>query len=1216
MTSGPFYHGEVVPPEYTAFVQPHVDSFDYFVDEGMDLAVSCMEPIEIQNPITKTVSSFWFEEPSLSKPIKEDAGANYDPRLLPRECREAGTTYKGPFTIRFCWSSSDGASGSILKRLGALPIMTRSSACHLNGMSRSQLVDVKEEANEMGGYFICNGLERIIRCLVQQRRHYVMALRRGAYQKRGANYTPIGTLVRCVRPDQSSATVRCHYLKDGTVNFAFTLRRAEFFIPVGVLLKCFLETSDRELYNKIMAGASSGSGHAAFVSERAELLLQQAAKLGLKTRVQCLEYLGSHFRIILELPSRMTDLQVGQHLLRQFVFIHLDHAADKMQLLLHMLHKLYALANSACCEDNPDALTHHELLLPGHLLVKFLREKLEDCLNTFKELVAKDLERAPERVNLQDEAEIKKYSEKMPDVGKKFEYLLNTGNLVSRSGLDLSQASGFTVVAEKLNFFRYLSHFRSVHRGAYFAELRTTTVRKLLPESWGFFCPVHTPDGAPCGLLNHFTAACKIVTHGPDSPDETEAAMMQVLSSLGMIPSAPAMVPPAPPAYIPVLLDGKVVGCIRSSAAALMVSRLRAIKAAVLAISSGQEDVGCEEDGMGEEFSLGPGDERIPAHLEIAHIPYEQGGPYPGVFMFTQAARMVRPVKQVGGTEVVELVGTLEQNSMHIACPDGGHNGSPGLKFTHSEMHAGAMLSVVASMTPFSDYNQSPRNMYQCQMAKQTMGTPLQALTHRTDTKLYRLQTPQAPIARTAKYSQYHMNEYPNGTNAVVAVLAHTGYDMEDAMILNKSAVDRGLAHALLYKTEMIDLRDEKGKKSVLEAEPHDARSRVQPFVRPVGAFGQRLPQNVPSDPSSTAVLDMPRLDPKSDNKEYDHIGPDGLPHVGAVVWPAQNVYHTKDTITGRYHAHKLKGEEIGYVDQVTLVGTKDGKGNLRQRANIKMRYNRNPVIGDKFASRHGQKGVLSIKWPDVDMPFSASTGMRPDLIINPHAFPSRMTIGMLVESLASKAGALRGEFVDATPFQRCDGKPGNPAEEYGKHLEKLGFARHGQETMISGLTGEEMPCDIFVGLVYYQRLRHMVSDKFQVRSIGPNNQLTKQPIKGRKFGGGIRLGEMERDSLLAHGAAYILHDRLHSCSDYHVMDVCAKCGSLVAPLNMPHAAASVTQGMMIASDGRSGTARVICPVCDNSSKHIERVAMPYVFKYLATELAAMNIKVCLEVGQ
>jgi len=342
----------------------------------------------------------------------------------------------------------------ISKRLGQVPIMVKSKNCYLRHLKRSELVRRKEESTEFGGYFICNGIERIIRMLVQTRRHYILALRRGAYHKRGPSFTEMATLIRCVLPDESSLTNRCHYLADGTAVFALTIRRAEYFIPAGILLKCFLEVSDKEIYEKIVGSAAEGSGHSAFLAERAELLLRQASRYGLHTRVQCIEYLGSLFRVALDLPNRMTDMQVGDHLLRTQLFIHLDSPGDKLQLAYQMLLKLYALVDGQCCEDNPDALTHHEVLLPGHLLLKCMREQLETCLDGLRQQVARDLERAPEVVNLMDEIYIKKAVERWPDVGQKFEYLLNTGNMISRSGLDLSQTTGFTVVAEKLNFYR------------------------------------------------------------------------------------------------------------------------------------------------------------------------------------------------------------------------------------------------------------------------------------------------------------------------------------------------------------------------------------------------------------------------------------------------------------------------------------------------------------------------------------------------------------------------------------------------------------------------------------------------------------------------------------------------------------------------------------------------------------------------------------------
>ena len=276
-------------------------------------------------------------------------------------------------------------------------------------------------------------------------------------------------------------------------------------------------------------------------------------------------------------------------------------------------------------------------------------------------------------------------------------------------------------------------------------------------------------------------------------------------------------------------------------------------------------------------------------------------------------------------------------------------------------------------------------------------------------------------------------------------------------------------------------------------------------------------------------------------------------------------------------------------------------------------------------------------------MPFSESTGMRPDLIINPHAFPSRMTIGMLIESMAGKAGAMDGKFYDYTPFAACDVADGirqsdeegedalsyrDPADIAADKLASLGFARGGKETFISGHNGAVLEADIFVGIVYYQRLRHMVSDKYQVRSVGAVNPLTRQPIKGRKVGGGIRFGEMERDALLSHGCAYLLHDRLHTSSDYHVAEVCSLCGGLlgthaVRPTSVAGAAAagaalggaaSVASLVVASADAAAGQRALTCRTC-STGRGVVRVAMPYVFRYLAAELAAMNIKLTLVVG-
>ncbi|CAL9027387.1 unnamed protein product [Prunus brigantina] len=392
-------------------------------------------------------------------------------------------------------------------------------------------------------------------------------------------------------------------------------------------------------------------------------------------------------------------------------------------------------------------------------------------------------------------------------------------------------------------------------------------------------------------------------------------------------------------------------------------------------------------------------------------------------------------------------------------------------------------------------------------MAKQTMAFSLQALRYRADQKLYHLQTPQSPIVRTSAYKKYCMDECPTGTNAIIGVFHHmkSRYDMEDAMILNKSSVESGMFHGQIYQTETVDLSDQKSR----------------------------------SDGSRKYFRE-------SNIESYRSIDSDGLPCVGQfsihTIKPDEEYYSIYNEVNNEQHAVKQKGSEDVIVDYVTIDGKKHLQNHPQKHMFLLSGFPLlcpfcvagNPVIGDKFSSRHGQKGVCSQLWPDIDMPFSEVTGMRPDLIINPHAFPSRMAIGMLLESIAAK-----------------------------------------------------------------------------VHSTGMVDQITSQPIKGRKRGGGICFGEIERDSLLAHGAAYLLHNRLHTCSDYHIAAVCSTCGSILTPsvIKPEKRVARAVKGLPPVR-----APKVFCHASD-TNKGMETVAMPYVFKYLAAELAAMSIKMTLQLS-
>ncbi|KAK4379648.1 hypothetical protein RND71_001510 [Anisodus tanguticus] len=1267
----------------------HIESFDHMVDNGLEIMLLNIKPVEcflhgIKFQIFEVALAvfligigmriLWFGKPEIFPPQKERASKTMHDALYPFECRQAKLSYTGKFLVDICFQYGDGAVIREKFNFGQFPIMLKSKLCHLRAADDSKmLIAHKEEPSEMGGYFVLKGLERVIRLIILPKRNYPMSMARNSFRDRREGYSDKAVVIRCVREDQSAVSLKLYYLNNGSARLGFWIQGREYLLPVGIILKidpamlvysanfltafirpqALVDTTDHEMYVNLTCCYNEecdrvkGAVGTQLVGERAKIILDEVQALSLFTRAQCLQHIGQHFQPVMTGMQNDSYKTVADAVLRDYIFVHLDNNHDKFNLLIFMLQKLFSLVDQTSVLDNPDSLQNQEVLLPGHLITIYLKEKLQDWLLRLQRLLQEETDGENKKFELSSLADVKKTIEKHgpKQMGLAIENMLKTGRLVTQSGLDLQQRAGMTVMAERLNFLRFLSHFRAVHRGASFAGLRTTSVRKLLPESWGFLCPVHTPDGEPCGLLNHMTAACRITSYYDlkgNAKDffKIRMSILNVLIAIGMTPSSPKLVQAGPPEVLSVLLDGRIVGSMPSDLVEKAVAHLRRLK-------------------LSSTLS-------IPVDLEVGYIPLSMNGAYPGLYLFTSPSRFVRPVRSISAPAEegndLELIGPFEQVYMEISCPDGGDGGRKNLfPATHREIHPTNILSVVGNLTPWSDHNQSPRNMYQCQMGKQTMGFSSQALNCRADQKLYHLQcsvdymenlvlesallcsfscgrdveaegqeinyalnyvifeidahvlapasgdlnlrtyvdsslafellfypfplvfysgkngslqTPQTPIARTKAYEKYCVDDYPLGTNAIVAVLAYSGYDMEDAMVLNKSSVDRGLCHGHIYQTETIDLTEQSAKSD----------------------RAQRLFRRSILDKSSHQLIDS-----------------DGLPYVGQRINPNEPYCTIYNEITSQTTSMKLKGSEPVVVDYVAV----DVKNKTHlQKANIRFRKSRNPVIGDKFSSRHGQKGVCSQLWPDIDMPFSGVTGMRPDLIINPHAFPSRMTIAMLLESIAAKGGALHGKFVDATPFSNTmkegESESSSLVDELGSMLAACGFNYHGVELLYSGVYGTELTCEIFIGPVYYQRLRHMVSDKFQVRSTGTVDQVTRQPIKGRKRGGGVRFGEMERDSLLAHGAAYLLHDRLHTSSDHHIADVCSECGSvLTSSLIQPPKRA--VQEMVGLPPGREPK-KVTCLAC-RSSKGMETVAMPYVFKYLAAELAAMNIKMTLKLS-
>lgn len=508
-----------------------------------------------------------------------------------------------------------------------------------------------------------------------------MAINRPSFQNRGPGYTPYGIILRAVRPDETSQTNVLHYLNDGNMTFRFSWRKNEYLVPVMMILKALVETNDREIFEGLVGPAGSKSTENTFLTARIELLLRTYKSYNLYSKSDTRAFLGEKFRVVLGVPDTMTNYEVGTEFLRRVVLVHLGNVDvteeqdnEKYKLLLFMIRKLYALVAGECAVDNPDALQNQEILLGGFLYGQILKERLDEFLSVNVRASLRDYLRRNPSVPFTSEDFRKEFPNNIfrkanENLGNALEYFLSTGNLQSQSGLDLQQTSGFTVIAEKLNFLRFISHFRMVHRGAFFAQLKTTAVRKLLPESWGFMCPVHTPDGAPCGLLNHLAHRCVILTSGIDV-----SHIATLAAELGVVDVSSA----STDENVVVMLDGKILGFCTPKESVRIADCLRYWKV--------------------------EGTHGVPLQLEIGYVPPSRDGSYPGIYMTSTPARMLRPVKYLP-LQKEDWVGPYEQPYMTIAVvPEEIESG----KTTHVEFDPTNMLSILANMTPFSNFNQSP----------------------------------------------------------------------------------------------------------------------------------------------------------------------------------------------------------------------------------------------------------------------------------------------------------------------------------------------------------------------------------------------------------------------------------------------------------------------------------------------------------------------------
>ena len=503
---------------------------------------------------------------------------------------------------------------------------------------------------------------------------------------------------------------------------------------------------------------------------------------------------------------------------------------------------------------------------------------------------------------------------------------------------------------------------------------------------------------------------------------------------------------------------------------------------------------------------------------------------------------------------VIEYIDPEEQRFSMIATKPKNiveTNGNNIYKYTHCEIHPSTIFGVVASCIPYPDHNQSPRNTYQCAQAKQAMGVYATNFNERMDKTAYVLTYPTRPLVDTRVMNLIKLNEIPSGCNINVAIMTHTGYNQEDSLLVNKGSIDRGLLQITISHTEKDEDKQKINGDEEIRCKPDPSKTKGMKFgnYNKVNSKGL-VPENTLIENRDIIIA---KVTPIKENRND----------------------HTK-VIKYEDGSKQYRTVEETYIDKNYI----DKNGDGYSFAKVRLRTLRRPVIGDKFSSRHGQKGTVGNIIPEEDMPFTKE-GIRPDIIINPHAIPSRMTIGQLKETLLGKVLIELGLFGDGTSFGDLD------VSTISQKLLELGYEAHGNEMMYNGLTGQQIECSVFMGPVFYQRLKHMVNDKQHSRSIGLMVNLTRQPAEGRSRDGGLRFGEMERDCMVSHGASRFTRGRMYDVSDKYSVHVCNKCGLIASYNDKLHIH--------------------MCRTCDNRVD-FSYVEIPYSCKLLFQELTTMNV--------
>ena len=880
------------------------------------------------------------------------------------------------------------------------------------------------------------------------------------------------------------------------------------------------------------------TGTASEFQDQFALNFEEAERLGIHTQHQALEYLGSKIKILRKPVSsgvaRRNHPQEALEALSSVILPHVP-AKDlnfkpKALYVAYMVRRVLSAWMDGYSVDDRDYVGNKRLELAGQMLSLLF----EDLFKKFNYNVKMAIDKVMKKSARTQFDAWQTLSAQQDMITSGMVRAISTGNW-NLKRFRMNKA-GVTHVLSRLSYISALGMMTRIT--SQFEKTRKVSgPRALQPSQFGMLCTSDTPEGEACGLVKNLALMTHITT------DDEEEPIKKLVHMLGAqdISAQNGADLYRNGSYL-VFVNGTPVAATKFPKQFL--SDFRRLR----------------RTGRVSEFVS----VFINHHHAAVHIATDEGRICRPIIIVEKGKSKVttRHLKALRkGTltfddflarGLVEYLDVNEENDSNIAMYEADVNNTT----THLEIEPFTMLGAVAGLIPYPHHNQSPRNTYQCAMGKQAIGAIASNQFLRIDTLLFLMVYPQKPLVKTRAIELVKYDKLPAGQNAVVAVMSYSGYDIEDALVLNKASCDRGFGRCQVYRKYATFL---KKYNNSLEDRIGDT-----PLVET--ADGKLVPDEKCTKLDAGGIVEVGAQVSAGDRYLLKQVPINGTA-------PVSNPNDLDDMYISQPMTYRLP--DPSYIDQVMIsVNESDNK-----IIKIKTRQTRRPEVGDKFSSRHGQKGVVGIIAEQADMPFS-DEGIVPDIIMNPHGFPSRMTVGKMLELIAGKAGIFTGELQYGTAFG------GSKVEDMGDILLKAGFSYNGKDFMTSGISGEPLPAYVFCGPIYYQKLKHMVQDKMHSRSRGPRAVLTRQPTEGRSRDGGLRLGEMERDCLIAYGASQLLLERLMHSSDAHQVDICGTCGMM----------------------GYRG----YCKPC-NKTQDVVKMTIPYAAKLLIQELISMNISARLK---